>query len=264
MAVIYNKPYTDASGKTMYFSGEEANFPGDAPTAPVAPTGAGTQYTLNPDGKSYTPYSTTTASNANIIENVVPKIKADLKTATQPTLSTGDYGETYKDGKPVQSTIPEGLTFENGTYAASGTVADEATKSLALQNEIYDQVSKQTDAVTQGIIANIKAQTALQQKLQADINERQSKSVEQSLLMGGSSRYAQLSSAGIAAEQSRYGALQIAELQNQESSLILQATQAAKTENWKRVGEILAEANKKQEAKQKELAKNEAAVNNTE
>lgn len=249
-----NRPYRDATGQTLYYSGAEANFPGNSPQAPVAPTGAGTQYTLNPDGKSYTqtrPYSTTTASNANIIEKVVPKIKADLKTATQPTLSTGDYGETYKDGKPVASTVPEGVTFQNDTYSASGSVADEAQNVINLQNEIFAQVERQTDSVTQGIIANIRAQSALQQKLQADINARQSSSLEKTLIMGGSQRYARRSSEGIAEEQSRYGALQIAELQNQESSLILEATQAAKSQNWQRVGVILAEANKKQEAKQK-------------
>lgn len=73
------------------------------------------------------------------------------------------------------------------------------------------------DANTLAQIQAIEQQFSLRKQQQTEINKRSESAVEQALLMGGSSRYAQQSSIGIESAQASFGVQKLAELDAEEN-----------------------------------------------
>lgn len=133
---------------------------------------------------------------------------------------TGDDGNVYYnyDSTPVAGTA--GAMIPHTTIPSTG---DAGTDSVISRME---QLKTQMDASSAALMSNISAQYQQLISQQQDANTRQQASVSQTLLMGGSSRYAQISSAGILNTQISYGISQIATLQNDENSKLIAAQQA--------------------------------------
>jgi hypothetical protein len=144
-----------------------------------------------------------------------------------PVVQSGGF-EYYGDGTPQNAPADAIMQQdENGNtwwmsggrnYALGpdqGLSPDEKRKK-----DLLEQIKTQTDAAFAEQISAVQQQyNSLIQK-QKDVNMRQEASVDQSLLMGGTSRYAQLNSAGINTSQISYGIQQIADLQAQENMAI--------------------------------------------
>lgn len=229
------------------------------------------QYYVNqPISTGKPPISPTTVTNANIMESVIPKLNQQTTEAAQSRGQQGvidngiqkarDESGTYKgidnndyynyDNSPVggSSTLIEGTNFT--------TTGDPMTDSYVKQ--LNDLMSK-TDAATAQQIAAIHANFENRRNMQKDISERQAKSLGATLLAGGSTRYAPLSSENIVSEQERFGVNQLADLDAQEQSLIAAAQQAQQTQNYKVLSDIMDRVESVRKEKQATVEKTLAA-----
>lgn len=120
------------------------------------------------------------------------------------------------------------------------------------QQALLDQMKTSLDASTKRMIDSIEAQFAIRKQQMEEINRRQQKGIEQTLLMGGSSRYAQLSSAGVVAAKERDSLMKIAELDAQEKELVNAALSAQETGDFKLLEKKIELAETKRKEKQKE------------
>lgn len=96
----------------------------------------------------------------------------------------------------------------------------------AQQEKDVDALQSRMDAASAAMISSIRQQYEGLKTQQKDVNMRSEASRSQALLMGGSSRYAPVSSDAIQAQQESYGYQQIADLQTKEDSAIAQAQMA--------------------------------------
>lgn len=144
---------------------------------------------------------------------------------------------------------------ETGTWSADGVqyaIGPSTSQDPELQ-KINDQINNmktQFDTTSRAMIDNIKAQWESLINEQKDVNMRQSASLDQSLLMGGSTRYAQQSSTGQSSALMSYGLRQIGDLQTKETAAILQAQQAMDSGDMKLMDMSLSVAQKARADKQ--------------
>ncbi len=117
---------------------------------------------------------------------------------------------------------------QTGINYGIGNMGGKITSDPTTQ-ALYDQFTSlktQMDAQGAATIANIQQQFQNLIAQQTKQNASLEGSVSQSLLMGGSTRYAQVSSAGQIGSQVSYGLQQIADLNTKEQSAVLAAQQA--------------------------------------
>lgn len=214
----------------------------------------------------------TTLSNTNIIENVKP----DLTKRIEDFSKTGSYTDTegtkrYADETPVPD-APQKTTLYNPVTGATqelDNTNDKSTiKSLQDQGwevgqedvyskstrELIDSMKNSLDASTKRTIDNIEQQFNVRKQQLAEINRRQEEGVKQSLNIGGSSRYAQVSSQGVVSTQETAGLMAISELDAQEKDLINQAKAAQDSGNFQLLEKQLNMAESKRQEKQKAAA----------
>lgn len=226
--------------------------------------------------------SPTTLSSTNITESVIP----DLKKRIEDLSKTGKYTDAsgtprYADETPIPDT-PQRTTLHNpvtGETQEFDNTNDKTTiKSLQDQGweagpedvytkstrELLNSMKESLDASTKRTIDNIEQQFAQRKTQLTEINRRQEEGTKQSLLMGGSSRYAQVSSGGIVNAQETSGLLALAELDAQEKTLINSALAAKESGDFQLLEKELTLAETKRKEKQTaatELSKSIAEQN---
>lgn len=198
------------------------------------------------------PIKPTVISSANITENVIPGLKAKATNLTNTGLFSAQDGFVrYADGSVA--TAPAGATQNpDGSYTSGGQnyaqgqpdfgagyAQNDIDAAFNLQNTMLEKVKAQTDPITASIISNIQAKYDVYEAALKDANERQAQGRNQALLIGGSARYAPLSSEGIVAEGARYGIQQLAELQSKENDAIAAVRSAQDEKDWQRVGQLM-------------------------
>lgn len=258
-----------------------------APASPVAPAAyAPSQATYDVNGNqnsangvasapASTPaYSAPAATEPNKSSTVISSqgafdtIKNDtakLNDFTQRGITVGADGVArYSDNSLVQA--PLGSTQNtDGTYSSEGVTYNSAP------NQYYDDPA--SEKLAQGLMANLDAQTKAQVDIihsqYADLKAKQDKinsasaaGREQSLIMGGSQRYAQQSSQGIMQEQLSYGLDQIKALDDEERAAVSKAQQAQNDGQYKIMSEALNAAQdirKEKQAAAQKLIESQAA-----
>jgi len=130
------------------------------------------------------------------------------------------------------ATAPSDATpTDRGTWTSGGieyAVGPATTQDPELKG-FYDQLNQMKssfDATSKSMIDNIHAQFDSLRQQQQDINQRQTASVGQSLLISGTARYAPETAAGETAAQASYGLRQIADLNVKEQTAVLDAQRA--------------------------------------
>ena len=219
----------------------------------------------------------TTLSNANVIEKVIP----DLKDRAKKLSETGQYSDEqgiprYADGEQIpEPSIP--TTLFNPITGESRTLQPaekDTVKSLKeqgwevgqenvydkQQRELFDSLKSQLDASTKRQISAIEQQYSVRKAQQAEIDRRAKEGINQSLLLGGSSRYAQLSSTGIIQAKETASLLAISQLDAEEKELINATLAAQETGNYKLMEKKLEMAEKKRAEKQAETEKLSKAI----
>lgn len=194
--------------------------------------------TPRPEGGSITPTtisgdkSATISNNTNTINDINASV-ANNKAAQ----FTGGL-EQYSDGTPINApTDAVQQHDENGnTWWSSGgknyaVGPDNGLSPEDQQNQdTLTKLKAQTDAAFAGQISAVQAQYQSLIEQQKKVNEALSAGTDTALLMGGSSRYAPISSAGTSAAQVSFGIQQIADLTQKENSAIaaINVAQASK------------------------------------
>src|SRR3990167_6875895 len=237
--------------------------------------------------------SPTTISNATTIEDTIPDLKDRLKgltesvTGIQKTAEELQAQEKTKKEEPTQEigyekagTTPTGeqlfLDPDTGLIETADQInrrklerqsqeAPPETPDEKKQSDLMASMKENLDAQTKSQISAIEQQFAVRKQQQAEINRRLGEARSQSLLMGGSSRYAQLSAEGVQSAQSTAGLLAIAQLDAEEKDLIAKAQNAQQQGDFKIMEKELDLAETKRKEKQtaaSELAKKTAEKNN--
>lgn len=259
MAAIYQK-----DGKSLYdFNGQtyDANtgrtLSGDAPLANAAP-GVTTDITA-PVNLQQVPLSkpVTTVSSETPTNKYIPDLNNRLSTLT----SSGGTRQTYTDQggflrygddlslveAPDDAQPNESGAWESGgqTYGSAPHYSDDPTSNALMAAQI-----KGLDASTRAKVTSIQKMYDIYKKQQEDINSRYTAGVDQTMLMGGSSRYAQVSSAGIVDTAMSYGVQQLAALDAQEQNMVQSAKDAQASGNYQIMSKAIDQAEKIREQKQ--------------
>lgn len=154
--------------------------------------------------------------------------------------SNGDWANAPSD---AVATLDENgrTTYTSGgrNYYLAPDTPEYASPEDTKSRDLLDQIKSQTDAAFAGQISSIKAQYDSLLKEQADVNTRQNASVDQTLLMGGTSRYAQMNAGGISTAQMSYGIQKIADLQAKENAAIATVISAQADADYQIVGKQL-------------------------
>ena len=153
-----------------------------------------------------------------------------------------------------ESGLIETAEERNTRLAAPATTAPISDTDKESQTRI-NEMKKSLDEQTKASIASIESQFKFKRQQLNEINRRAEESRAQSLLLGGSSRYAQLSATGIFEQQQTNSLLAIAELDAEEKKLISSALAAQGDGNFKLMEKELDLAEKKRAEKQKEADK---------
>lgn len=182
-----------------------------------------------------------------------------LQTLKNTGLTLGQDGLARYSDSSFATAPTDATQGEDGTWQSGGVkyaIGPSTTQDPELQ-KINDQITgmkTQFDSTSRAMIDNIKSQFDSIIKQQGDINTRQTASVDQSLLMGGSSRYAQISSTGEHSAIMSSGLDKIADLTQKEQGAVLQAQQAMDAGDEKLLDQALGLAQKARDEKQSAAA----------
>ena len=240
-------------------------------------------------------YQPTVIASANINEKIISDLTSKLKDMSETGTFTDKDGTTRTaDGVPVPEKDENDTYLKNladfnrkfgrqpndttgikkvagggidttGVYDEQGNViggTKQPTKeeealddTYKQQQDLIDQMRTTLDAQTKRQIDSIEALFNVRRQQQAEIDRRQKEGIEQSLLMGGSSRYAQISSANIVAAKENASLMNIAQLDAEEKSLINSALAAKENGDFKLLEKKLDLAETKRKEKQTEAEK---------
>lgn len=196
------------------------------PATPI-PT-ATTLPTTQPQSAAPKPY---TAFSSDQGAQYASENSQTLQTLKNTGLTVGQDGLARFSDMSYATAPSDSVQTENGTWQKDGvqyaigpvTSVDPELKAITDQ---ITAMKTQFDTTSRQNIDNIKQQFDMLIKKQGDINMRSEASLDQSLLMAGSTRYAQQSSEGQHTAMMSYGIQQIADLNTKEQSAIIQAQQA--------------------------------------
>lgn len=204
-------------------------------------------------GNQITP---TVVTDATVREDYIPDMNKRLNALSEnrPTYQ-GMNGQTYYSDNPgelaqapvdARPNAQGDWELDGNVYGVAPTFIEDDPQS----NALFSSMIRNLDAQTRQIVEGIQQQFQVRKAQQADINKRAEAGTEQALLMGGSSRYAPISSGGIVQAQQTYGLQQIADLDAQEQSLIAQAQAAQQAGEYQLFGKALEAAEAKRKEKQ--------------
>lgn len=211
------------------------------PTTPVVPAA--------------TPKPITTISSDQGAQNAADNA-TKLATLKNTGLTLGPDGlARYSDSSFATAPSDAVQNPETGTWQSGGVQyaigpATSTDPELQAMNDQITQMKTQFDSTSRAAIDNIQQQFQTLIKQQTDINTRSQASLDQSLLMGGSSRYAQDSSSGQSTAMMSYGLSQIADLNTKEQAAVIAAQQAQDSGDMKLMDQQLTLAQKARDDKQ--------------
>lgn len=180
---------------------------------------------------------------------------AKLQTLKSTGLTLGPDGLARYSDASFASAPSDAMQNEDGTWQSGGVkyALGPATSTDPELQAMYDQINQmktQFDATSRAGIDNIKNQFEQLIRQQTDVNTRSQASLDQSLLMGGSSRYAQQSSTGQSTTLMSYGLSQLADLNTKEQSAVISAQAAMDSGDMKLMDQQLTIAQQARQDKQ--------------
>lgn len=265
---VTNIPNATGGGFTAYAPGQGPTANAGATTQPAPVTATlDTNPTSNTYGlnlpsapvipqPSQQPAKPVTAFSSDTANEYASDNTQKLQTLKNTGLTVGQDGlARYSDSSFATAPMDavqdpnSGMWTSGGVNYAIGPATSADPELTAIQKQISDMKS-QFDATSQSMINNIKSQFDNLITKQTDDNTRSQASLDQTLLMGGTSRYAQLSSTGQSASMMSYGLQQIADLNTKEQSAVIQAQQAQEAGDMKLMDSALTIAQKARDEKQ--------------
>lgn len=209
-------------GTSGNISANQSRITPYTPVAPVAP--------MQP---STAPASSTVVSNANVLENKIPALNASanalttatptvLDSGTPPALPNTDYGSLYKQ-------------------AAAGLPDQTQDPIYQQEMQLINSIQSNNDATTGAYVNSIQSHYG---DLYNQMKQNQASTdaqTQNALLLGGSSRYAPVSSGGILDLKTKANMQDLANLANEENQKVAEVKQAQATQNYQLMEKKLSE-----------------------
>lgn len=208
--------------------------------------------TLTPLSGGNSPKSTATVvTDANIRENVIPETINKANTLIGPGAGAANLG---KD--PIYDENGNQLAVWNNNkkaYIDSSTGKNYAPKKVEvdavaeLENDpiykaelaLLDSMKASNDAQTDMYIQAIRGKYNQRNRDLVESQKSSTNATQQALLLGGSARYAPVSSQGILTAKERYDMQTLSDLQAEEEALVMEATGARDAKNYQILGQRL-------------------------
>lgn len=227
----------------------------------TTPTTSPNTFLANPTGKTpmfytnVTPTATVKPTEPSVIgSSDVNKKIAQYK--EQLANYQRQYDQIAKDRQktstttatPTTQTTPTTPTTETSTQDQGTPEVKQPTyktreellkQSIDESKSTYQTISSYLNPELQQQLSAINASFDALVLIQKQANQGQEAAVDTALMRTGSSRYSPISAAGISAEQIRYGATQLANIESQRQTAIANARAAAAKDSWDLVGKIL-------------------------
>lgn len=211
----------------------------------------------------------TVMSNANLVERVIPLLNqsANNLTGTQGDINYGggdsydntEEGDSFdeiiglKDKKKKKKSLEEQI----GDFGAEDPY-------LGVQFQLMDRIAQSQDRATREYIKRTKDTFNRRQQEQQQSNESGLAGVKQALNLGGSSRYAPISSSGIISAKEQQGIQALADLDAQENQLIAEIKQAQADKDYQLMESKLGLINEVRKEKQTAAAELETSTREAE
>jgi len=160
----------------------------------------------------------TILSNVNKIEKTIPELNA----------KANDITGVNKVGtlQPVNKTAQES---EADIFKRVYGQVDTTMQIDPAQKQLQDMMSANIDAQTQSALSSLQSAMASKQSALVESQKKSGKALENVLALGGSARYAPLSSQGLLDSKTRYDLSALQELQAQEERMKADILQAQRT-----------------------------------
>ena len=204
------------------------------------------------------PIEPTVLSSSNVQDKYIPDLNTRLKTLETGGTYVGQDGNLYynSDGSAVAAPLGSEFTGSGWRSPDGKAYKDAPTFSEDPQQNALFQAMKQTlDAQTLASVRSIEQSSQVLKQQQERYNQAYEAGTEQALLLGGSSRYAPISSGGVQLAAQSYGLEKIAALDAQEKELIAKARAAQSSGNFQIMGQALQNAEVIRKEKQAEATK---------
>lgn len=204
--------------------------------------------------ESDTGFSPTVFTNNSIIENVIPQLNARANSlptygsaGTDPALNAGYVGGDESSGddfdidailgtkkKKKRKHSPEEYLTREGTNQALPSGYWEETYGVenAGTMKAIANMKRTSDQYFRSQLDSVENKYNRLQQMQQTANTQNLAQVANALNLGGSSRYAPLSSAGLTGAQQNFGIQKLAELADQEQMAIAEVRQAQQENDY--------------------------------
>ena len=193
----------------------------------------------------------------------VPEVDEDEVFAKNLANFNRLHGRRSNDSTGIKK-LPGGGIDPTGAFDEEGVIG--GTRVPIKEEEDLEDFNRQKaeliakgqailDATTKRTIDDIEARFEIRRQRRAEIDRRQQAGIEQTLIQGGSTRFAQLSSEGIVSAKETASLRNIIELDVEEKTLINSALAAQEAGNFRLLGLQLDLVEKKREEKQKAATK---------
>jgi hypothetical protein len=200
----------------------------------------------------------------------VPTQDEDQKFLDNLSQFNKKFGRAPNDASGVKKTEGGGIDTtgafdEEGKISGGGVTQPQTQAEIEVdeaereQDQLLADMKKNLDTQTKTYIDSVEQQYVVRRAQLKEINRRASEAINQSLLIGGSSRFAPISSTGIQQAKETSSLLAISQLDAEEKSLINEARQAQITGDFK----LLATKLELAEGKRKEKLAEAKALNET-
>ncbi len=230
----------------------------------------------NPISSPATTVQPTTLSGDKSQQNATNVQNLNQATQNNPSTNLGKNGDgspaTVQDLREAGGTFQgeNGLTYYNydstpttgqGSMIPGTTIPSTGDTGVDSTLKQMNDLKTSMDSTSAALIQNIQTQYQNLIAKQQDTNTRGEASLNQTLLMGGSSRYAQLSATGAGTSMVSAGLDKISTLQSQETDAVLKAQQAQQSGDMDVLNKQMAIYDEIRQQKQAEATKlNEALV----
>ncbi len=189
------------------------------------------------------PVPVTSSSSDTAMNTYTPQNKQNLAAYQNAGLAMDANGfATTADGKYAEAPSSAVANANGGytdpntgiNYYLKGLGAGQISSDPMIQKNFDDinALKAEMDSSGAAMIQNIQDQFKQLIQQQGDVNTRANASLNQSLLMSGSSRYSQESSTGQTTALMSYGIQQIATLNQKEMAAVTQAQQALESQDY--------------------------------
>lgn len=177
----------------------------------------------------------TVLSNANKIEKIIPLLDSKANNLTNDYSGANFSNTGIDDGTGGGDT--EGDSFDEilgikEKKKKKGTIEEETDPLLQQQLALLESMQKKADAQTRQSLNSIRTKYDIRESDQRAANESGLASVKQALSLGGSSRYAPISSQGIISATEAAGIKALSALDAEEERLIGEAKSAQATNDY--------------------------------